>query len=240
MKTILYTLALVGALLLTGCANAGKDQTVMSGEHVTLDGAASTASLRGELHTYHWTQIQGAAVTLSGEDSVQATFTAPTVTQSTQLVFRLKTVETGGRISPFVSFDTVVITVNPRPNPNQSPHAAATASSHIIEEGERVTFDASGSQDPDGQIVAYKWVNASGETLSTAAHFTQVFAQAGDDVVTLEVTDDDGATDQVSLVITVVVPADTTAPVITLRGEANVCDLECRRGLCGCRCDGYG
>jgi len=112
MKPILYTMALIGVLLLTGCANAGKDQTVMSRDLVILDASASTASFGGELRSYHWTQIQGESVALSGEDSIQATFTAPIVTQTSMLIFRLKTIEVG----ELESYDTVVITVNPHPN----------------------------------------------------------------------------------------------------------------------------
>jgi len=98
MKTILYTIVLIGALLLTGCANAGKDQTVMSGDMVALDASASTASLRGEVTHYHWKQVQGEPVVLSGENTAQATFAAPVVTETTKLRFRLNTVETGGYI----------------------------------------------------------------------------------------------------------------------------------------------
>jgi len=112
MKNILYSFIIVIALLLTGCANAGKDQTVNSGNTVTLDATASTPSVRGELKEYKWMQIKGPRVTtLSNASSIQATFTAPTVTQDTTLVFKLRTIEYGGRPNRFRSYDTINIIV---------------------------------------------------------------------------------------------------------------------------------
>jgi len=224
MKKILYTIALIGTLMLTGCANAGKDQSVVASTLVTLDASASTPSKQGEIKHYSWKQIRGKHVVLSGQNSIQATFTAPAVTHTTRLFFRLKTIEEGGRVSPFKTYDVVAIIVHPQSNPNHAPHAVATVSSSTVEEGESVTFDASGSSDSDGdgEIASYKWLNAAGETLSNASHFTHVFTESGEYTITLEVMDDDGEVGRTSVTVTVNTPTDTTAPVITLNGESNV------------------
>ncbi|NIN65976.1 MAG: PKD domain-containing protein [Anaerolineae bacterium] len=63
--------------------------------------------------------------------------------------------------------------------------------------GETVTFDASGSYDPDGRIVSYSWDFGDGTTGSgvTAAHS---YEAAGTYSVTLTVTDNDGLSGLVS------------------------------------------
>jgi len=113
MKNIIYSFLLVFTLFLTGCADAGKDQTVNSGDIVTLDASASTASVGGEIKKYRWKQIRGKRVVLSDKKSPQVTFTAPTVSKKTTLVFKLKTMEYGGRPYRFSSHDYVCVVVMP-------------------------------------------------------------------------------------------------------------------------------
>jgi len=112
MKNLFYSVSIICVLLLAGCADAGKDQSVNAGDTVTLDASASTASVRGELKKYKWMQTEGPRVaTLFNTSSVQANFIAPSVTENTQLVFKLKTVEEGGIPNPFTTYDTVNIMV---------------------------------------------------------------------------------------------------------------------------------
>ena len=61
-------------------------------------------------------------------------------------------------------------------------------------EGVAITFDGSGSSDPDGTIVSYLWDFGDGGT-STGQNPTYAYSQAGSYTVTLTVTDDDSATD---------------------------------------------
>jgi PKD repeat protein len=76
---------------------------------------------------------------------------------------------------------------------NRPPIAAWTVScqpapAHVC------TFNGSGSRDPDGSIVAYKWTNAAGRTLSTVARFTRTFTRSTTATWTLTVTDNRGMT----------------------------------------------
>jgi len=222
MKNILYSVIVVTALLLTGCANAGKDQKVVSGDTVMLDGNASTASIHGELQKYKWRQVRGVKVVLSDNKSVQPTFIAPNVLKKTRLVFRLKTTEIGGYFSPFRTQDNITVTVEPASNENQAPDAVVSVSSNTIEVGENITFDASPSSDSDGRIISYQWKDEYGTELSTESTFTHTFTDVGSHTITLTVTDNNEAVGNTSVTIEVTEVADTIKPVITLNGESNM------------------
>jgi len=63
--------------------------------------------------------------------------------------------------------------------------------------GDVVTFDASNSSDPDGQIVTYSWdFDADGVSDAQGVVVEHAFAQAGPASVTLTATDNDGNVDQ--------------------------------------------
>lgn len=86
-------------------ANAGADQSVLTGATVTLNGTGSSDPEGGAL-TYGWTQLSGTGVTLSDPAAAGPTFTAPD--EAGTLVFRL-TVTDGYQAS---DTDTVTITVS--------------------------------------------------------------------------------------------------------------------------------
>lgn len=91
------------------------------------------------------------------------------------------------------------------PKPNQPPVANAGLNQTVSDTDgngvESVTLDGSGSYDSDGTIVSYKW--SEGATLlDTTAMITYDFA-VGTHIVTLTVTDDDGATASDEVVVTV-------------------------------------
>ena len=71
-------------------ARPGPDQTVASGDVVTLDGSNSTPS--GGIRSYSWAQTGGPTVTLTDANNARATFVAPMVTSSADLSFRLTVV----------------------------------------------------------------------------------------------------------------------------------------------------
>jgi YD repeat-containing protein len=65
------------------------------------------------------------------------------------------------------------------------------------------TFNGTGSHDPNGTIVAYKWTNAGGNTISTLATFTRTFARSMTITWTLTVTDNGGKTGKLTKTFTV-------------------------------------
>jgi len=65
-----------------------------------------------------------------------------------------------------------------------------------------ISFDASNSTDPDGNITSYKW-NFGDETNGTGDTTSHSYSSAGNYTITLTVRDDDGATTSTYKVITV-------------------------------------
>src|SRR5262249_40088158 len=127
---------------------------------VALDGSGSTDP-NGDPITYLWSQTSGPVVTLSSTTAQKPTFTAPTVTTSTDLVFSL--VVNDGSLSSTAA--TVRITVNPTATglvdvtPSGTPVALITAptgggnkSLAVIADG---VFPAAGSTNSAQQYDTY-------------------------------------------------------------------------------------
>jgi hypothetical protein len=75
--------------------SAGANQNVNAGAAVVLTGAASDPN--GDISGYQWSQIGGTAVTLSGAQTLRASFTAPNIaTGTTVLSFQFKATDAGG------------------------------------------------------------------------------------------------------------------------------------------------
>ena len=193
-------------------SNAGEDQSVAEGTTgVTLDGSGSSDS-DGTIEKYAWTlTTSNDDVTLSGEDTATASFTAPDVDADTELVFRLTVTDNDGATDT----DEVTITVTDN-SPGGGENAAPTANAgqdQEVDEGDEVTLAGSGS-DSDGTIASYAWaltttnddVKLSGADTATAS-FTAPEVDADTALVfRLTVTDNDGATATDDVTITI---ADT-------------------------------
>ncbi len=83
-------------------ANAGPDQIDVETGLIALDGTASYDP-DGDAIAFHWTQVQGPAITLSGADTATPSFTAES---GHVYVFRLRVTDTGAAYS----VDDVVVT----------------------------------------------------------------------------------------------------------------------------------
>lgn len=89
-------------------ADAGRDQTVLTGDTVTLDGSASLDPDDG-IASVRWTQTDGMPVTLSDPGALRPKFTAPAVGRQGQtLVFQITVTDKRG----LVSQDACVVTVS--------------------------------------------------------------------------------------------------------------------------------
>ncbi len=89
---------------------------------------------------------------------------------------------------------TINATLQPLPSVNQPPVASFTISPPSPGVSEWVRFDGSSSYDPDGTISPYNWNFGDGTTASGVSRYHQ-FTAPGTYMVTLTVTDDDGASD---------------------------------------------
>lgn len=99
---------------------------------------------------------------------------------------------------------------------NKLPVAAFRFSPQLPKHNDRICFDAVESKDPDGVIIQYEWDWESDGTFDAVLkepRVCRVFEVASTFNVTLRVTDDDGATAQVTRPLSINVPPGVTAPV---------------------------
>ena len=102
--------------------------------------------------------------------------------------------------------------------------------------GETITFNASLSYDPDGNLINYEWDFGEGKAVSrTEEIVTHAYRVAGDYDVGLSVTDDNGATNTSSATITVLpveVPGDLTGDGKVTTADAAIALELAARGEC--------
>ncbi len=178
-------------------ANAGEDQTVEVGSTVLLDGSGS-ADPDGDGLVYAWSQVEGPeTVVLEGAHSALASFTAGAAG-----TYRFELVVNDGKVAS--APDTVTVTVV---RINRPPVALAVAAPEYVEVGDRVTLDGSASYDPDGDPLAYEWVQTGGPevVLEGAGSARAGFYAVNEGVLTfrLVVRDSDFASAPAEVVVTV-------------------------------------
>jgi len=99
---------------------------------------------------------------------------------------------------------------------NVFPTANYTYSPSVPNPGQSVAFDGTTSTDPDGNLVSYEWDFDGNDTVdATGASTTTSYDSSGNYTSRLTVTDDDGAVDIWSQVITVV---GESAPTVSITG----------------------
>jgi chitodextrinase len=76
---------------------------------------------------------------------------------------------------------------------NHAPVASFVADQYYIEPGDTVTFDGTGSYDPDGDSLTYEWKLGDGTVIGTDAIITYTFYTSGTFTIILTVCDDDQA-----------------------------------------------
>jgi|GEM_PF-1879136 len=104
---------------------------------------------------------------------------------------------------------TVTATPTPTPTPTPiSPTSIAAVISTKVKVGESISFNGSGSLDPDGTIISYGWNFGDGNTASGAT-VCHTYTRSGTYTATLTVTDDSGLKDTDTILITVETPIYT-------------------------------
>jgi RHS repeat-associated protein len=186
----------------TPTADAGVNQTVDESDLVSLSASGSSDSdTDGSIVSYSWTQTSGTLVSLSSATAASPTFTAPEVTLNENLIFSVTVTDNDGGTDS----DSVTVTVN---NVNKAPNANA-GTNQTVNEGTTVTLAGSASNDPDGSIATYQWVQTAGlsASLSGAATDSPTFTAPEVTVNStltfqLTVTDNEGLTDTDSVTVT--------------------------------------
>jgi len=98
--------------------------------------------------------------------------------------------------------DTLIVSVIENNSTNQPPIANAGAD-QTISWGENVMLTGINSQDSDGSIVSYLWKEGN-TTLDNAISFGKDDFDVGEHTITLTVTDNDGATNSDTVIVTVI------------------------------------
>jgi hypothetical protein len=171
--------------------------------------ASGTTDAENDTLTYQWTQLSGATVTLTGQDSATLSFTAPSVNSDELLTFEL--IVSDGRDSTTANIEVLVLKVNNIPSVTLESHAST------FKEGESISLNAQGL-DADDDSLSYLWEQISGPSISlsnaSVANVTFTAPEvSSDQTIELKVTVSDGI-DSVSTATSFVVTnvAVTTPP----------------------------
>jgi PKD repeat protein len=132
-----------------------------------------------------------------------------------------------GRVHPFAAGNVPGFLQKPgfKP-PNQHPTADFTTSqdSGVLE----VSFDGSSSSDPDGSVASYTWDFHDGSDVAHGATPTHTYATAGTKSVTLQVTDNEGATDSLTKDVIVTPNQEPTADFSCFQDDPDLStDVSC-------------
>ena len=178
----------------------------------TLSATASTDS-GGSITSYLWQQTDGPNVDLDDPASATPTFTAPAVDQDTDLVFQLQVTDNNGATDT----TTTTITINNAPTANAD---EATR----INEATDYTLSATASTDSGGSITSYLWQQTDGPNVelddsnSPTPTFTAPPVDQDTDLIfQLQVTDNDGATNNATTTITI-----NNAPTAVTSADARI------------------
>jgi YD repeat-containing protein len=165
-----------------------------TGSPVTFDGSGSVAS-GGTITKYEW-DLDGNG---TYETNTGSTPTASkTFAKGGEYTVGLRVTDDQGATGT----TTKTVTIQDR-----APVASFTTSPASGAVGTPVSFDGSGSSDPDGTITKYEWDldgNGSYETdTGSSPSASKTYAKAGEYTVGLRVTDDDGVTATTTRTVTV-------------------------------------
>jgi PKD repeat protein len=181
--------------------------TVDREEYINYDGSSSTDS-DGDIVEYIWDFGDGTNST--------GIFTNHYYVSAGTYTIKLTVTDDDGAQNS--TSGNIVVYDDPAPPVNVPPEAAFLISSTNVEEYTYINLNGSTSSDSDGTIVEYAWHFGDGSITSGryASHF---YSLAGNYTITLNVVDDDGASDITSVLVTVTegsAPSPNQAPTAVI------------------------
>jgi PKD repeat protein len=177
-----------------------KTASVATGTVVHFTTTAADADNALSTLTYEW-RVNG----IIQPTATSSTFSLTATVDATVRV----TVRDPGSLSGFDESKVTVIT--------NRPPVASVGGPYTGNEGADISFDGTGSTDPDGDAITYAWTFGDGST-SALASPTHAYADNGSYAVTLTVTDPKGATSSQSTTATV----SNVAPTASLSNSGSV------------------
>jgi hypothetical protein len=165
-------------------ADAGPDQTVQTLEAVTMNGAGSSDP-EGEALSYVWTN--GGVEIGTGATPVVGPFTA-----GSHSITLTVNDGNGGSAS-----DTMVVTALNRPP------VADAGPDQTVDYTQWVNVNGYGSTDPEGLPLSYAWTIDGAPVSGSWGNLSAGYFSAGTYEIAVTVTDDQGATDTDSMILTV-------------------------------------
>ncbi|WJG10375.1 DUF1566 domain-containing protein [Aliiglaciecola sp. LCG003] len=202
--------------------SAGANQSVNEQSTVVLSGTATGTS---DTLLYSWSASPAIAITQSDQNAPQATFVAPTTTETLTYILTLLVTDQSGNQGS----DSVQIQVQPV---NAAPNAVVTVSQPTqtvqgrYPAGIEVILDGSASNDADAEdtlnpITAYRWQQTAGTSVldnvsldgDSIAFITPILDDSNQLSFELMVTDQEQASDSVSISLDIL-SASQTQPVV--------------------------
>ncbi|MGO9954159.1 MAG: PKD domain-containing protein, partial [Dissulfurispiraceae bacterium] len=185
-------------------ANAGADQVVLPHAIVDLNGSGSFDPDDG-IVSYSWVQVDGPGVKVHGANAADASFVASHPGPiGVSLIFQLQVTDHFGLTT---RAQCIVNEIR-----GHLPPVASAGSNQNVATLSSVTLDGSGSSDPSGSPVAYRWKQIRGVpvTLSDPTAQNPIFsapsvsgAQSPDLLFMLTVTDPRGLSASAKRTVTV-------------------------------------
>jgi gliding motility-associated-like protein len=197
-------------------ANAGNDVSIfLPTNSVTLTGSGTDAD--GTIDSFAWTQVDGAAATLTNANTNVLSVSGLTAGTYT---FRLTVTDNGGA----TGISDVNVTVN-LASTNQPPIANAGPNIALTLPNNSTNLIGSGS-DADGTISTYNWIKLSGPSATLSNENTAVLSLqdlvTGVYVFRITVTDNGGAFASDNVQVTVFPSSVNQSPTVTAGNDITV------------------
>ncbi|MGR3219965.1 MAG: PKD domain-containing protein [Candidatus Anammoxibacter sp.] len=187
-------------------ANAGEDKITCVGNEVVFDGSSSHGE-PGENITYSWDFGDGSTaqgVSVSHSYSVGGNYKV------------VLTVDDGLGTRCSVAADSTLVSVNTAPT-------AVLVAVDTVCTGDEVAFDASGTNDADGDSLTYSWDFGDGTVVQGGSGESHSYDKGGDYLVRVEVNDNKNTNCSIDVVT---INVKVNAPPIADAGPNLVCCLE--------------